>query len=310
MRTSGMQRYARALVAMATLIAPTACDPETSRDDDALRDARAVAHATGPLDGAPRLLYLAGQFVVPPGLDATDPDALLRETVTTTHARLSFGFDALDCDATVETDGQARISMVLAGCTLLVWTVDLELEALARVETEPCDAGTCAAAVRWDVDLGEMAAGLRGLPPVRFSGPAELRAPVDPAAAMAWATRPGFTIETPLGLRFETLSTITWSTDADDCVEVDIGARLSLEEREGGELDELDERIGDVVVSGRGVRRCPGKCPERGRVELSFDAGQVLAWEHDGSGTILVHGPRGRELEATLPCADELGAGR
>lgn len=307
MGTVGMRRCALAMVALATMVA---CDPETSPNDDAQRDARAVAHATGPLDGAPRLIYLAGQFVVPPGLEATDPDALLLETVATTHARLSFGFDALDCDATVETDGQARISMTLSGCTLLLWVVDLELDAVARVETEPCETGTCATAVLWDVDLGEMASGLRGLPPVRFSGPAELRAPVDPAMPMRWATQPGFTIETPLGLRFETLSTATWSIGDDDCVEVDIGARLSLEERQGGELDELDERIGDVVVSGRGLRRCPGQCPERGRVELSFDAGRVLAWEHDGSGTILVQGPRGRELEASLPCAEEQGAGR
>jgi len=202
--------------------------------------------------------------------------------------------------------------MALSDCTLLLWTVDLELEATARVETEPCETGSCATAVLWDVDLGEMASGLRGLPPIRFSGPAELRAPVDPAARMRWTTQPGFTLETPLGLRFEALSTATWSIDADDCVEVDIGTRLSLEDGPGdeqGELDELDERLGDVVVSGRSLRRCPGQCPERGRVELSFGAGRLLAWEHDGSGTILVQGPRGRELEARLPCAEDLGDG-
>lgn len=299
MGTSTMQRWALAVMALA------ACDPEPTDDDGAQRDARAVAHATGTLDGTPRLLHLAAQFAVPAGLDPADPDALLRDAVVATRNRLAFVFDAIACEATIESDEAARITMAMSGCTLLLWTVDLELEAVASVETEPCDAGTCAVALRWDVDLAEMASGLRGLPPARFSGPAELRAAVDPSAPLQWSTRPGFVIETPLGLRFETLGSASWRVDADDCVVVDIGARLSLEERPGEGLDELDERIGDVVVSGRGLRRCPGRCPEAGRVELSFGAGQVLAWEHDGSGAILVQGPRGRELEAELPCAEE-----
>lgn len=297
-----MQRWVLAGMALA------ACDPGPA-DDDEPRAARAVAHATGTLDGAPRLLYLAAQFAVPAGLDPADPDAFLRDAVTATQGRLAFVLDAIDCDAAIASDDAARITMAVSGCTLLLWTVDIELEAVAAVETAPCDAGTCAVAVRWDVDLAEMASGLRGLPPVRFSGPAELRAPVDPVAPMMWSTQPGFVIETPLGLRFETLTSASWRVDADDCVTVDIGARLSLEERPGEGLDALDERIGDVVVSGRGLRRCPGRCPAAGRVELSFGAGQVLAWEHDGSGTILVQGPRGRELEAELPCAEEQAAG-
>jgi hypothetical protein len=311
MATTRTRRWARPpMTAMAMALA--ACDPQSPFDDDdeALRDARAVTHGAGSLDGAPRLVYLAGQFVLPPGLDATDPDALLRDAVAAAHARLVLGFAVVGCDAVVDTDGEARISMTLSGCTLLLWSIDAELEAVASVETEPCDTGTCAAAVRWDVDLAEMATGLRGLPPTRFSGPAELRAAVDPSERMQWQTLPGFVIETPLGRRYDTLSTASWSIDADDCVEVDIGARLSLEERPGEALDDIDERIGDVVVSGRGIRRCPGQCPEAGRVELAFGAGQVLAWEHDGSGTILVQGPRGRELEARLPCAEELDAGQ
>jgi len=287
----------------------TACDSETPSEDTEERDARAVAFATGPLDGAPRLVYLASLFALPPGLDPTDPDALLRDTVTAVHARLAFVFEGLDCEATVDTDGQTRVGLSLSGCTLLLWSIDSELEAVARLETEACETGTCATAVRWDLDIGELATGLRGLPPIRFAGPAELRAAVDPTMRMQWQTQPGFTIETPLGLRFESLSTASWTVDADDCVEVEIGARLSLELRPGQRLDALDERIGDVVVSGRDLRRCPSQCPERGRVELSFGAGHVLAWEHDGSDTILVEGPRGRMLEAELPCDAVTDAG-
>jgi hypothetical protein len=307
-------RWARALGRGTVLLAATlaACDVDDPSDDpqDAtLRDARAVAHGSGSLDGAPRLVYLAGQFALPPGLDASDPTALLRNAVAAVHARLSFGFAALDCEATIDTDGQARVSLALTGCTLLLWSIDAELEAVARVETEACDTGTCAVAVLWDVDMAEVATGLRGVPPARFSGPAELRAPVEPSARMQWRTLPGFVIETPLGRRFESVSTASWSIGADDCVELDLGARLSLEPSPGAQVDALDEQVGDVVVSARGLRRCPGQCPASGRVELSFGAGQVLAWTHDGSGTILVQGPRGRELEAQLPCAQEASAG-
>lgn len=293
----------------ATLAACDVDDPSDDPQEVALRDARAVAHGSGSLDGAPRLVHLASQFALPPGLDASDPAALLGEAVAAAHARLTFGFAALDCEAEVDTDGQTRVSLALTGCTLLLWSIDAELEAVARVETEACDTGSCAVAVLWDVDMTEVSTGLRGLPPARFSGPAELRAPVDPSARMQWRTLPGFVIDTPLGRRFESVSTASWIIDADDCVELDLGARLSLEPSADEEVDAIDERIGDVVVSARALRRCPGQCPASGRVQLSFGAGQVLAWEHDGSGTIHVQGPRGRELEAELPCVQEAGAG-
>jgi hypothetical protein len=308
--TSGRRRWAWSPAVAIVLALATACDAEAPSDDElAERDARAVAHATGPLDGAPRLVYLAGQFAVAPGLDPADPDAFLRDAVAAVHARLALVFEAIDCDASVDTDGQSRVSMALSGCTLLLWQLDTELEAVARVQTEDCETGTCATGVRWDLDIAEMSTGLRGRPPIRFSGLAELYAPADPGARMQWQTQPGFTIETPLGLRFETLSNASFRIGDDDCVEVDIGARLSLEDRDGERPDALDERIGNVVLSGRNLRRCPRACPERGRVELSFGAGQVLAWEHDGSATILVEGPRGRRLEAELPCEAASGAG-
>lgn len=304
------ERWRRGWGPTAALLLATACDTGTPSDEIAKeREARAVALATGPLDGAPRLAYLSSQLAVPVGLDPAEPDVVLRETVVAAHDRLAFLFEVIGCDGAVDTDGQTRVSLALSGCRLLLWSIDAELEAVARVEAQACEAGSCAAAVRWDLDIAEMATGLRGLPPVRFSGPAEIRAPVDVGERMQWQTMPGFVIETPLGLRFESLSTARWLIDADDCVEVEIGARLSLESRAGAEPDALDERVGDIVLSGRDLRRCPGSCPERGRVELSFGAGHVLAWEHDGSGTIVVLGPRGRQLEAELSCDPVAGAG-
>ncbi len=285
-----MGRITRALMIAVAL--GGGCDLGPDDDDLMLREARAVTHGSSSIDGTPRLAYFGNLFALPPGLDASDPEQLRTDAVMAIHTRLTFTFAAIGCDAAVETDGQTRVSVLLEGCALLLWTIDAELEAVARAEGE---------AVIWDLDITEMATGLRGLPPTHFYGPAELRAPVDPGERMEWSTPPGFVIETPLGRRFDTVSRASWLVGADNCVDLELGARLSLEERE----DELDERIGELAVSVRDLRRCQGRCAEAGRVELSFGTGQVLAWTHDGSGTIVVRGPRGRMLEARLPCAEE-----
>lgn len=280
------------------------CDADEPDDELALRDARAVVHGSDSLEGAPRLAYFGALFVVPPGLDPGDPEAVRRDTVAAVHQRLVATFAAIGCEAELDTDGEHTVGMSLQGCRLLAWTLDADVEAHAEVETAPCETGTCATAVVWDVDIGTLST-RRGLwPPTGFAGPAILRAPVDPAEPLRWDTQPGFVLETRLGLRFEALTRARWTVDEDDCVELELGSRLALEERD----DALDEQIGDVVVSVRGLRRCPERCPEAGRVELSFAAGAVLAWEHDGSDTVTVQGPRGRSLEARLPCAEERGA--
>jgi len=141
-----------------------------------------------------------------------------------------------------------------------------------------------------------------GQPKSRSMGPVEIHAPLDGAAPLSWQTHPGFVIETRRGRRFDALSTATWTASPDDedgCVTMDMGARLILEDRE----DELDELIGDVVISARGIQRCAGRCAHAGQVELSFGAGQVLRWTHDGNGQLTIVSPRGREFELTLPCA-------
>lgn len=295
MGTSRIRRWLRAAMVGSTTVmamASSGCDVEPPDDDTVMRDARAVTHGAGSLDGTPRLASFGNLFALPPGLDASDPEVLRAQAVLAIHARLGFSFAAVGCDATVETDGQTRVSLALESCNLLLWSIDAELEAVARVEAD---------VVVWELDITEMATGLRGLPPSRFFGPAELRAPLDPDLPMQWSTQAGFVIETPQGRRYDTLSSASWTTDADDCVDIELGARLLLEERE----DEVDDRIGELVLSARDLRRCPGRCPESGRVELSFGTGQLLAWTHDGGGTITVQGPRGRTLEARLPCAEE-----
>lgn len=265
-------------------------------DDDAMQvAARAVRHGNQAMDGQPRLAYVGALFAVDPSLDPSDPDAMRRAAVQAVHDRLALTFQSIGCDAELDTDGDATVSVHLQGCRLVLWTVDAEIEGTARVETE----GTTA--VVWDLDIAELSSGALGLPRASFSGPAELRAPLDPAEPMRWQTFPGFVLESRLGLRFDALSTASWSIGEDDCVEIELGARLTLETRE----DALDEAIGDVVISARDIRRCPGRCEESGDVELSFGAGKVVSWSHDGSDTITVHTPRERTFEVELPCAEE-----
>lgn len=283
-------------------VAASACDPVEPDDDDetSLRATRAVSYGSQSMDGTPRLAHIGALFEIDPSLDPSEPDALRRAAVQAVHDRLALTFQVIGCTAELDTDGDRSVSLRLEGCHLLTWTLDAEIDATARVETEACEAAPCPVFVAWELDIAELRTSVLGLARSSMSGPAELRSPLDPAEPMHWQTFPGFIIETRLGLRFESVSTASWRVDDEDCVEIDLGARLALETR----ADALDEAIGNVVVSARGLRRCPSRCEEAGEVQLSFAAGQVVRWSHDGSDTITVHAPRERTFEVQLPCAD------
>lgn len=282
--------------------AASGCDPQTPTDDDhALRAARAVGHGSQSMDGTPRMAAIGALFEVDPALDPTDPDALRQGAVQAVHDRLALTFQVVGCDAQLDTDGDRVVHVAFEGCRLMLWTFDVDIDAEARVETEACDDGTCVTGVLWALDIAELSSSTLGLARSGMSGPAELRAPVDHAEPMRWETFPGFVLETRLGLRLEAVSTSTWALADDDCVTIDFGGRLSLETR----IDEIDEAIGDVVVSARGIHRCPGRCEDAGDVQLAFGTGQVVEWSHDGSDTITVFAPRERTFEVVLPCADD-----
>ena len=293
----------------------TACDPEPSdptdpamMDDEQMRelDLRAARHGVASLDGNPAFLHVGNLFAYAPPLvgeiDPTDIDAIQRQAVAVAHSRLAITFAVLGCTADLQTDEQTTVTVDLEGCRLALWELDADVRAVARVETSPCEAGECAERVVWEMDVGELKSGLVSFPKSGYVGPIDIDAPIDPQERMSWATQPGFAIETGDGLRFDTLSTADWLVDSENnCVDLNMGARLSLEERE----DELDELIGDIVISARGVNRCPGQCATAGDVQLSFGAGQVLRWTHDGSETLTIEGPRGRQVELTPPCAEQ-----
>ncbi len=280
------------------------CDPGPSPDDaDAVeaRNARAVSHGSWSLGGAPGFAALGSLFKVDAGLDTSDHDTLRRDALTLVENRIALTFAALGCEIDLSTDGDRRLNLSMQGCRLLLWTIDTELEAVARVETVPCEAGDCADAITWELDAAELATGLLRLPKTRFFGPAELRAPLVEGEPMQWQTQPGFVLQTRQGQRFEMLSYASWTDDDEGCLQMDMGSRLELELED----DELDALVGQLVLSARGVHRCPGKCASAGEVELSFGAGYVVAWSHDGSDTVTAKTPRGREFEAQLPCAEE-----
>ncbi|MCH9683807.1 MAG: hypothetical protein K0V04_20415 [Deltaproteobacteria bacterium] len=305
MGTGNRTSAVRAVAALWAMLA-AGCDALLLDAQLVERDTRAVTHATGALDGTPQFTLVGGYFAIgnnPP--DAGDPDTVRRTSVTAVADRLQFTFDLFRCSARVDHDGDRTLSVDVRGCQILLWDYDIELEAQARIETVDCDTGTCAAAVVWDIDIADLASGVVGFNKVRYAGPVEVRAPLSPAEPMQWQTQPGFVVHSRLGPRFETLATTSWIRDDDECITVDMGARLTLEER----ADDLDERVGDVVLSVRGLQRCPGSCAHAGDVQLTFGTGQVLAWTYQGGGSILVTGPRGRELEVQLPCANEMNEG-
>lgn len=274
---------------------------EPDADDPTLR-ARAVVHGNQAVDGTPRLASIGTLFRVAPGLDPSEPEQARQLAVRAVHDRLAATFEVVGCDAELETDDDTTVGLALRGCRLLVWTLDAELEARAEVVTEPCETEPCpVTAIAWDLDIAELSSRVLGLPGTSFSGPAQLRAPVDPAQPMRWETFPGFVIETRWGRRLDTVSTASWTVDEDNCVQMDLGARLSLEDLD----DDIDQRVGNVVLSVRGLRRCPGRCESAGDVQLSFAAGRVVRWSHDGDDTITVITPRGRSIEVSLPCAEE-----
>lgn len=274
-------------------------DPDP--DDTTLRT-RAVVDGNQAVDGTPRLAYIGALFRVAPGIDPSEPEQARQLTVRAVHDRLSTTFEVVGCDAEFETDDDTTVGLVLRGCRLLLWTLDAELEARAEVVTEPCETEPCpATAIAWDLDIAELSSRVLGLPGISFSGPAQLQAPVDAAQPMRWETFPGFVVETRQGRRLDTVSTASWTIDEDNCVQMDLGARLSLEDLDDG----IDAEVGNVVVSVRGLRRCPGRCESTGDVQLSFAAGRVVSWSHDGDDTITVITPRGRSIEVSLPCAEE-----
>ncbi|MEM7158466.1 MAG: hypothetical protein AAF799_36845 [Myxococcota bacterium] len=279
------------------------CDPApASSSAPDVSDTRAVGLAASSLEGIPRLVFFGLHFAVDPALQADDAETFLDLAVDDTRQSLVDEFSRFGCETLqIEADGTA-LSAVLRECPVLAWTFDAEVEAVAQLEqadASACADDFCPTAVAWELDIAELALGPRQGRRNRFSGPARLRAPVDPAEPMQWQTSPGYTLETRIGPRFDMLSTARWRTDDSGCVDMEVGSRLQIEQTD----EPLDGTLGDIVISSRGVRRCPLSCPQAGEVEVSFRSGSLLRWIYTGEDTVQVTGPLGKTLEVTLSCA-------
>ena len=294
-------------VGLALAVGPS-CDTQSrpSRAEATTSDNRAVGLAASSLEGIPRLVFFAQHFALDPALTADDADQFVTRAIDDTRNALIDEFSRFGCAVIdIQADGNT-LSALVSSCPILTLTFDAEVDVVAQlVEADPseCSEGFCPVAVLWDFDISQLTIGPAIGRRNSFSGPAQLRAPVDPDEPMGWQTHPGYTLETRLGPRFDMLSTATWTSDAEGCMDMDIGSRLQVEETD----EPLDETLGDIVISSRGVRRCPFQCTLAGDVEVSFQSGSLLRWSFTGEETLLVTGPLGKTLEVDLPCngADE-----
>ena len=208
------------------------------------------------------------------------PDGLL----TTDGLRLDATFDET-CDGFVRPSGR--------------FSAEVEVE---QGECEDDD-GMCAVAIVWTLvtDDLELASPLRAFNP-EYNGTLSLRSPLDENERMTWRTGSDFSMAFGIGtLAYE--SEASWLYDRDtDCLDANFSGRVQLVDLDPS-LDDLDARIGEIVLEVDGYRRCGDACPERGDVNLLYGFGEVLRWVYDGGEEARVTGPRGRSFDAPLPCA-------
>lgn len=214
------------------------------------------------------------------------------------------------------TLGCAPDELLTTGDLTLTATFDDRCEGLVRpagtltasvaVEETPCDDddGQCPSAIVWTLE----AEGLSFSNPLRrfeptFDGLLTLRSPLVDAEPMTWNTGSDFTMTFDIG-SIAVESELSFFYDRQtQCLEGDLSGRLRLLEVDAA-LDDLDQRIGEIVVEVDDFYKCGEMCPERGDVNLIYGYGEVLRWFYDGSDEAHVIGPRGRELDVVLPCSN------
>ena len=209
-------------------------------------------------------------------------------------------YDIFGCQQMIDSDDQTYVAATFENCSMLflelTGTVRADIEVLA--DSESCDGDDCPTAIVWTVDSTNFTARnpRQDFAPA-FRGIVELTTPLVPGERMQWKTDDKFEIDLPIG-RFYSASTAAWEIDADRCVTMDLEARLKQIEP----ADDLDEEIGDMVLSAKNLRQCEDQCPEAGEVFISYGKGEVLQWTYTAESTVLISGPRGRAFLQELPC--------
>lgn len=286
------------------LAAAAACDTVGESIDVAVAE-----RSVNALSANTNLAMVAERFAGEPAMAGMTVEAARARAVELVAQRIG-SLALLACDPVVESDAVAGTLHAMVGeCRIGPVRLDGEIRGTVTIETAPCDAGECPSAVVWALDEFDLQIGanLRVNRRPHFVGPVTLRDPVDAALPMSWATGEGFAIDIPFGV-FDTVSRASWTLDADDCVTMQVESRLDRQ-LEVGDADDADtrdreRRIGTMVVSVSGLRRCPAKCPSGGHVQLAFGRGHVLAWEYGDDRTVEVTAPGGRRFETELVCDD------
>jgi hypothetical protein len=201
------------------------------------------------------------------------------------------------CEPMIETDNATYVQATFVGCS----TLFLELEGTARADITVISDEDGPSAISWRVDGTNFSIHnpRQEFTPL-FRGIVGLTTPLRGGGAMQWETGANgepFEIDLDIG-RFDARSIASWTIDENECVTMDLEAQLTQLDGD----DDLDEEIGDIVVSVEALRQCQDRCPEEGSVNLVYGAGELLQWTYTAENVVQISGPHNRHFEATLPC--------
>lgn len=290
------------------LCAGVGCDEETGSEELDPADVVVAERSNTSLKATVNLAHVANIYHSS-DVSTLNLDAATLQTLAflALNASLDHVYTIFGCTPMIETDDETfanatYLEATFVGCR----TPFLELEGTARAEitVEVDEVTGKPTGVNWRVDGSDFSIHnpRQEFSPL-FRGVVTLTTPID-GGAMKWQTGPtpehpedGFEIDLPIG-RFDARSIASWTIDANECVTMDLEAQLTQLDME----DDLDEEIGDIVVSVKHLRQCKDRCPEDGEVDLAYGAGKILEWTYEADSFVDIRGPGGTSFEGALPC--------
>lgn len=267
---------ARTIAAAGVLVA-LACDPEPHPGPDLERVA-ADADLVLAAEVAQLRLYSELRKI---DLAGVDPALAGQTIVSATLGGLMSALAQPAC-LTSATDGATYLDLRFAGCRhastgRLDGAIRLDFTAVAG----QCSGVACVVAVDYALAVTDLE--IRSSTITRSQ--VTLRVSADPTQPVSYASDAELPAD---GRVLEARTEASWDDDG-ACVTADFGVELTAPEHA-------------AAIGGRGVRSCMG-CPEAGEVQLSWGAGEAVAWQYTGAGEITVTGPRGLDVSLATLCA-------
>lgn len=264
-------------LAAAAALAALACDPEP-QPSPSLERVAADADLVLAAEVVQLRLYSELRKI-----DFTDLDPALAgpKIVSATRGGLMSALARPTC-LTSETDDATYLDLRFADCQhsstgRLDGAIHLEFAAVAG----QCAGVPCVVAVDYALAVTDLE--IRSSTITRSQ--VALRVSVDPTQPVIYASDAELPAD---GRVLEARTEASWDDDG-TCVTADFGVELTAPDHA-------------AAIGGRGVRSCMG-CPEAGEVQLSWGAGEAVAWEYTGEGEIAVVGPRGQAASLPTLCA-------